>query len=594
MRQPKPISLAFLLVSLAAGGCANQLEVQELHEEGAEHDVAFAGQDDELLAQLTLDAEGWSSTPILERETAFNRVAFRFDVNAPVAAQVRVRDADEASGSWSEWQDATLTYQDESANNARVDVEDGSMATQLRFMLTDELELTFLAVETFNFEPQVEEDVVIDATTPEEETQGLAATGLVVTRSQWGARPRSCGPRHTPQRLTIHHTVTPNNDSMSMPARMRQIQAFHIDSRGWCDVGYHFLIGQDGKVYQGRVENIIGAHAGGANTNNDGISFIGDFTSKVPPENMLNAAAKIMKSMSRTYGITLNRTNVKGHRQVGTTATSCPGQKLYDRLQILIDKAKGASTSTGGSSGGGSTTSDFCGASRTGSWCSGNSVVVCSNGRETRRTRCDTSCQVMPSGTPDRCRPSSPPPPPSAPAPSFSDVPRDHWASAAVEALKAAGAVSGCGNGKFCPDAKLTRQGAAKIIAILEAGNVDVSAVPNFSDTSGDVRNWAREVVARGIMQGCDGGKFCPEGPISRASMAVYTRRGAEMEVFHPARPTFTDVPANHWASGAIERLFERGIVSGCSQNPRAFCPSDDVTRAQAARMLARGYGLVR
>ncbi len=586
------ISLAFVVVTLGSVGCANELDVKPVHEDSAEHDVAFVGQDDELLGQLTLDEEGWSVTPVLERDELFNRVAFRYDANTSMTVQVRARH----DGLMGDWVEATLTYQDESANNAHADVGDDAEAAQLRFMLPEDTGLTFLAVETFNFAPAVEEEAVLDATTSEEDTQGLAADGIVVTRSQWGARPRSCGPRHTPRMLTVHHTVTPNNDSMSMPARMRQIQAFHIDGRGWCDVGYHFLIGQDGKVYQGRVENIIGAHASNANTNNVGISFIGDFTSKVPPDNMLNAAARVMKAMSRTYGIALNRTQVKGHRQVGTTATSCPGQKLYDRLQILIDKAKGAASgggSGGGSSGGGSTTADFCGASRTGYWCSGNSVVQCSSGREVARTRCDTSCQVMPAGTADRCTPTSTPPPASPAPPRFSDVPRDHWAYAAIEALAVKGAVGGCGNGKFCPDGKLTRQGVAKIIGTLESGAVDLAGVPTFGDVPTELRAFAREVVARGIMEKCAGGNFCPNGPVSRAAMAVYARRANDMTNFTPGSPTFRDVPANHWAAGAIERMFERGIVSGCSSNPRNYCPSDDVSRAQAARMVARSYGFV-
>ena len=220
--------------------------------------------------------------------------------------------------------------------------------------------------------------------------------------------------------------------------------------------------------------------------------------------------------------------------------------------------------------------------------------MQCTNGNEVRRTRCESGCQVMPAGTPDRCTPDAPPPPPSTPPPTFSDVPRDHWAFAAVEALRAAGAVGGCGNGKFCPDQKLTRQGAAKIIAVLEAGNVDVSGVANFSDTSGDVRSWAKEVVARGIMEGCEGGaKFCPNGNVTRAAMAVYMKRARDWTNHTPASATFTDVSTSHWARGAIERIYQKGIVSGCSSNPKKYCPADDITRAAAARLIARSYGLI-
>lgn len=348
-------STRFVLAScvglLGLTGCVNEMNVH-VREEHADHTVAFVAQDDDLRRQLVQDADGFLATPVMEKaDELFNRIAVRFDAPGDVIVEGRAR----TEGAWGAWAPMSETYVDETAHNAHLDVAAGSDAAQLRFKLAPEATLSFLVTETFDFEPaDTDAELEIDAEAQlTESTQGLAADGLVVTRSQWGARSRSCGPRHTANRLTIHHTVTPNNDSISMPARMRQIQSFHINSRGWCDIGYHFLIGQDGKVYQGRVENIVGAHASGANTNNVGISFIGTFTSATPSNGMMDAAARIMKAMSRTYGFSLNRDKVKGHRQVGSTSTSCPGDALYARLSNLIELAQGATT--GGDSSGGST-----------------------------------------------------------------------------------------------------------------------------------------------------------------------------------------------------------------------------------------------
>lgn len=41
---------------------------------------------------------------------------------------------------------------------------------------------------------------------------------------------------------------------------VRQIQTFHIESRGWFDIGYNFLIGGDGAAYEGRGWKTEGAH----------------------------------------------------------------------------------------------------------------------------------------------------------------------------------------------------------------------------------------------------------------------------------------------------------------------------------------------
>jgi hypothetical protein len=38
-------------------------------------------------------------------------------------------------------------------------------------------------------------------------------------------------------------------------------------------------------------------------------------------------------------GVDLNRTDVKGHRQYGSTA--CPGNALYNRIDAILRKARG-------------------------------------------------------------------------------------------------------------------------------------------------------------------------------------------------------------------------------------------------------------
>lgn len=83
--------------------------------------------------------------------------------------------------------------------------------------------------------------------------------------------------------------------------------------------------------------------AANANTNNVGISFIGTFSERAPSDAMMSAAARIMRSMARTWGFALDRERVKGHRQIGSTGTSCPGNALYNRIDDLIARARSAS-----------------------------------------------------------------------------------------------------------------------------------------------------------------------------------------------------------------------------------------------------------
>ncbi len=47
----------------------------------------------------------------------------------------------------------------------------------------------------------------------------------------------------------------------------------------------------------------------------------------------------------------------------------------------------------------------------------------------------------------------------------YNDVPRDHWALRAIDAVTYAGITSGCGGGNFCPDAPVTRAELAVMLA---------------------------------------------------------------------------------------------------------------------------------
>lgn len=73
------------------------------------------------------------------------------------------------------------------------------------------------------------------------------------------------------------------------------IKSFHIDTQGWNDIAYNFLIGSDGNIYEGRGWGIEGAHAFGYNNRSIGISFIGCFINKIPTEEALNACKNLLK-----------------------------------------------------------------------------------------------------------------------------------------------------------------------------------------------------------------------------------------------------------------------------------------------------------
>jgi hypothetical protein len=171
----------------------------------------------------------------------------------------------------------------------------------------------------------------------------------IVERHAWGARaPKSIRPKHEPYRIAIHHAVSPNNTNKPGAQAVRDIQYGHMYGyHDWADIGYHFVIDRDGTIYRGNTEGRIGAHVGGNNTGNIGISFLGQYQppsalgipAGEPTDQQLKAAGRLAGYLSDKYDIELNRQNVKGHREHSGQSTSCPGDNLLAEIETIIEYA---------------------------------------------------------------------------------------------------------------------------------------------------------------------------------------------------------------------------------------------------------------
>ena len=97
---------------------------------------------------------------------------------------------------------------------------------------------------------------------------------------------------------------------------------------------------------------------------------------------------------------------------------------------------------------------------------------------------------------------------------------------ASVEKMAALGVVNGVGGGKFSPDAKLTREQAATMLARLGEvmGRPIPAREPAFAD-GGSISSWAKAAVGQmqqsGVMNGVGGNKFSPAGEYTREQSIV-------------------------------------------------------------------------
>lgn len=109
-----------------------------------------------------------------------------------------------------------------------------------------------------------------------QKAKGLTPDGVVGART-WGALGLAAGGRKVDE-IILHCTATPEGEDYTV----EQIRQMHL-ARGFSDIGYHFLIGRDGKVHAGRPVAIAGAHCTGHNTRSIGISYVGGCPARTTP-----------------------------------------------------------------------------------------------------------------------------------------------------------------------------------------------------------------------------------------------------------------------------------------------------------------------
>lgn len=141
----------------------------------------------------------------------------------------------------------------------------------------------------------------------------------IITRAQWGARaPRAVV--HTPwssrTRFATHYSGATHTQTV------RQIQNYQMDTRGWVDIGYNFLVDRDGHIYEGRGWDTIGAHIAGHNTESIGVCHIGQ-----DGDHTMSS----LRSIRYLYDLATVRGGGRelrknGHRDLGST--DCPGNQL--------------------------------------------------------------------------------------------------------------------------------------------------------------------------------------------------------------------------------------------------------------------------
>jgi len=160
------------------------------------------------------------------------------------------------------------------------------------------------------------------------------------------------------QKLVVHHTAGANHDS-NPAATVRAIYYYHAVTQGWGDIGYHYLIDDAGRVYEGRYSRdyptgtmpsaddaqgmgVVAGHARGYNAGSLGFSVLGTYTAEAPTAAAQQSLVRMLAWAAAKHGLdprangwyfnpisgaSLFTSNIAGHRDYNSTA--CPGGVFY-------------------------------------------------------------------------------------------------------------------------------------------------------------------------------------------------------------------------------------------------------------------------
>lgn len=167
---------------------------------------------------------------------------------------------------------------------------------------------------------------------------------FVIPRTEWtSSQPirALADPMANIRRITIHHDAImpiPTGSYTDSLRRMQLIRTGHLNN-GWADIGYHFAIDPNGRVWQARPLELQGAHVKDANPGNIGIVVFGNYEKMRPSQASLESVNKMVAYSMQRFNVPLSE--VRTHQELRSTA--CPGRFLQEQMNIT--RARGGQLS---------------------------------------------------------------------------------------------------------------------------------------------------------------------------------------------------------------------------------------------------------
>lgn len=137
-------------------------------------------------------------------------------------------------------------------------------------------------------------------------------------------------------RVILHCSATKEGQDISAAT----IKDWHVNGRGWSDIGYHYVIRLDGTIEIGRPVDRPGAHVKYHNIDSIGICYVGgvEQDGKTPKDTLTIAQEQAFRSLYNALQMVCGPMTLHGHNEFA--AKACPSFIVKDKFPDLCNFSK--------------------------------------------------------------------------------------------------------------------------------------------------------------------------------------------------------------------------------------------------------------
>tara|TARA_R110000764_G_scaffold17717_6_gene48515 strand:- start:535 stop:954 length:420 start_codon:yes stop_codon:yes gene_type:complete len=133
-------------------------------------------------------------------------------------------------------------------------------------------------------------------------------------------------------KIIIHCSATPEDRKVTVGDLMK----WHVEERGWSDIGYHFFIDLEGEIHECRPLERTGAHTKGNNFDSIGVCYAGGLNKEMNPKDTRNDKQKesLQDLLCQLKGL-YPKSVVYGHNNFSSKA--CPSFDAKEEYNYISE-----------------------------------------------------------------------------------------------------------------------------------------------------------------------------------------------------------------------------------------------------------------